>query len=202
MDLLSKVNIRKCILNKRHLCDSETSLKWNNSIFTKLVSSVFYKKSTVIFISVSFEDEVDTHQIINRAISDGKIICVPRIQSKTTGIEIFKINSLLELRLGYYGILEPLEMCSEVDSKNIDLIIMPGVAFDRHGGRVGYGAGFYDIFLNKMNRKVDKIALAYKFQVLDEVPMNELDVTIDGIITEEEIILADKHTFSGLNHKL
>ncbi|MBK5243375.1 5-formyltetrahydrofolate cyclo-ligase [Clostridium sp.] len=202
MDLLSKVNIRKCILNKRQLCDSETSMKWNKSIFTKLVNSEFYKKSTVIFIFVSFEDEVDTHQIINRAISDGKIICVPRIQSKATGIEIFKINSLTELRPGYYGILEPLERCPEVDSKNIDLIIMPGVAFDRHGGRVGYGAGFYDIFLNKMNRRVDKIALAYQFQVLNEVPMNELDVTIDGIITEEEIILIDKHKFSGLNHKL
>lgn len=72
---------------------------------------------------------------------------------------------------------------------------MPGVAFDRHGGRVGYGAGFYDIFLNKMNRSVDKIALAYQFQVLNKVPMNEMDVVIDGIITEEEIIFVDKHNF-------
>jgi len=197
MDLLSKRNIRKCILNKRQLCDSETNMKWNNSIFTKLVNSEFYKKASVIFIFVSFGGEVDTHQIITRAISDGKIICVPRIQSKATGIEVFKINGLAELKPGYYDILEPLEKCPEVDSENIDLIIMPGVAFDRLGGRVGYGAGFYDIFLNKMNRKVDKIALAYQFQVLDEVPMNELDATIDGIITEAEIILIDYISFQA-----
>ena len=149
------------------------------------------------FTFVSFGGEVNTHQIINRAISDGKIICVPKIQSKITGIEIFKINSLAELKSGYYGILEPLEKCPKVDSKNIDLIIMPGVAFDRQGGRIGYGAGFYDRFLSEMNRKVNKIALAYNLQVLDEVPVTELDVLIDGIITEEEIIQMDKHDLSS-----
>ena len=70
-------------------------------------------------------------------------------------MQIFKINSLAQLKPGYYGILEPLEQCQEIDGKNIDLIIMPGVSFDRKGGRVGYGAGFYDKFLSMMNRKVD-----------------------------------------------
>mgnify|MGYP001592007099 CR=1 FL=1 len=195
MDLISKVNIRKSILNQRQLYDSETRMKWNDSIFTKLINSEFYKKATVIFIFVNFGNEVNTHQIINRAISDNKIICVPRIPSKATGIEIFKINNLSELKSGYYGILEPLENCPKVAIENVDLIIMPGVAFDRHGGRIGYGAGFYDKFLNKTNKKIDRIALAYQFQVLDEVPMNELDATIDGIITEEEIIMIDNTSF-------
>ena len=196
MALLSKEDIRKFILSKREIYDSETKLRWNNSIFTKLVNSEFYKKASVIFTFVSFGGEVDTHEIINRALSDGKIICVPKIKSKLTGIEIFRINSLAELKPGYYGILEPLEKCPKVDSKNIDLVIMPGVAFDRQGGRIGYGAGFYDRFLSEMNRKVDKLALSYCFQVLENVPIDEFDVPIDGIITEKEIILFYPHGIS------
>jgi 5-formyltetrahydrofolate cyclo-ligase len=69
---------------------------------------------------------------------------------------------------------------------------MPGAAFDRYGGRVGYGMGYYDRFLTKMNRDVDKIALAYDFQVLDKVPMEKRDIRINGIITESKLILADK----------
>ncbi len=188
MALLSKEDIRNYILSKREICDSETRIKWDNNIFDKVINSEFYKKASIIFIFVSFKNEVNTHQIINRSISDGKIICVPKIQSKEKGIEIFRINSLAEVKPGYYGILEPLERCPEVDSKSIDLILMPGVAFDRHGGRVGYGAGFYDRFLSKINIEIDKVALSYNFQLLNNVPMNKLDVFIDGIITEEEII--------------
>lgn len=188
MDMLSKENIRKFILCKRDIYDSETRLKWDNSIFTRLVNSEFYKKASVIFIFVSFKSEVDTHKIIIRAISDGKIICVPKIHSRSEGMMVFRINSLAELKPGYHGILEPLDKCPEVDSTKIDLIIMPGVAFDKYGGRVGYGAGFYDRFLSEINIDVDKIALSYHFQILDNVPMNKEDVPIDGIITEEEII--------------
>lgn len=65
---------------------------------------------------------------------------------------------------------------------------MPGIAFNKSGGRVGYGKGFYDVFFRKLNKRVDKIALAYDFQILSKVPMNEYDVKIDGIITNEQII--------------
>ena len=115
------------------------------------------------------------------------------IFNKLVTSEFYKKASVIFIFVSFE--LEPLEKCPKIDSKNIDLIIMPGVAFDRHGGRIGYGAGFYDRFLNKMNRKVDKIAIDYNFQVLDEVPMNELDEPIDGIITEEEISLFMKQAF-------
>jgi 5-formyltetrahydrofolate cyclo-ligase len=69
---------------------------------------------------------------------------------------------------------------------------MPGVAFDRRGGRVGYGAGFYDKFISKLGRHVDKIALAYHMQLLDSVPMDEYDEKIDGIITNEEFLTINK----------
>jgi 5-formyltetrahydrofolate cyclo-ligase len=95
---------------------------------------------------------------------------------------------LSELEPGYFGVPEPVDKCPEVDTGDIDLVIMPGIAFDREGGRIGYGGGFYDRFLIKMERKVDRIAPAYDFQVVDEVPVDLWDIRIDGIITNREII--------------
>lgn len=187
MDFLNKKDIRKHILGRRDKVELDIRREWDKGIFSKLIYSEFYKNAKIIFAFVSFESEVDTHQIINQALKDSKTICVPRIESKERGMEIFKINSLDELETGYFGILEPKKSCPSIDPQKIDLILMPGVAFDREGGRVGYGKGFYDNFLRKMNKKVDKIALAYDFQLLDKVPMDEFDVRIDGVITEQQL---------------
>ncbi|MDI3534502.1 MAG: 5-formyltetrahydrofolate cyclo-ligase [Thermosediminibacterales bacterium] len=191
MDLKTKKEVRKYILHKRDLLDTNTKKEWDDQIFKKLVNSEFYKNAGTIFTFVSFGSEVDTHRFINYALKDEKIICVPKILSKERGIEVFKINSLKDLEPGHYGILEPKEHCHKINSEDIDLILMPGLAFDREGGRIGYGAGYYDKFLMKMRKKVKKIALAYDFQLFCRVSTDELDVKIDGIITNKEIVIFD-----------
>lgn len=188
MNLLSKTTLRKLVLEKRDAVAVDTRKKWDEEVIKRIIHSEFYINSSSIFTFVSFGSEVNTHQIINLALNDNKIIYVPKIKSKEKGIEIFRINSLSDLKPGYFGILEPSENCSAADSSDIDLILMPGVAFDRQGGRLGYGAGFYDRFLTKMNKKITKIALAYQLQVVDSVPMESSDVRIDGIITNEEFM--------------
>ncbi|HEX9026827.1 MAG TPA: 5-formyltetrahydrofolate cyclo-ligase [Clostridium sp.] len=188
MNLEDKECIRRIILDQREKVDTCIRSEWDKNIFLKLINSEFYINANVIFTFVSFKSEVDTHQIIKYALQSNKTVYVPKIESKERGIEIFKIDNLEELKIGYFGILEPQASCQAVDSNNIDLILLPGIAFDRLGGRVGYGKGFYDAFLRKMNKRVDKIALAYDFQILSKVPMNELDVKIDGIITNDQII--------------
>ena len=191
MDIQTKLHIRKQILEQREEIDINIRSQWDEDIFNNLINSEFYKNANTIFAFVSFRSEVDTHKIIKYAIKDQKTICVPRIKSKQKGLEIFKIDSFDQLKKGYFNILEPLESCPAIDSKNIDLILMPGAAFDRQGGRLGYGAAFYDRFLCNMDNKVNKIAIAYNFQVLDNIPMDEHDVRIDGIVTEEEVILTN-----------
>jgi 5-formyltetrahydrofolate cyclo-ligase len=188
MDIPLKQDIRKKILDHREAIDTDIRKQWDENILNNLIKSDWYKKANTIFAFVSFKSEADTHKIIKYSIQDQKTVCVPRIKSKQKGIEIFKIDSFDQLENGYFGILEPIESCPVINSKDIDLILMPGVAFDRQGGRVGYGAGFYDRFLSNMNNNVDKIAVAYHFQILDNIPMDEHDVRIDGIVTEEESI--------------
>lgn len=186
---MEKKEIRKKILEYRETIDVNERQRWDEIIFNRLINSELYKGASTIFTFASFKSEVDTHKIIEYAINDKKTICVPKIESKEKGIEIFKIEGFNQLKKGYFGILEPIESCPPVDSNDLDLILMPGVAFDRSGGRLGYGAAFYDRFLSNMNKKVRKIAIAYHFQVLQDIPMYEHDVRIDGIITEEETIL-------------
>jgi len=188
MNIQDKKDIRDKILKQRETIDVDTKNQWDDNIFNNLVNSELYKKAKTIFAFVSFKSEVDTHRIIKRAFEDKKIICVPKIESKQKGMEAVKINGFDQLKEGYFGILEPVEGCPAIDNKAIDLIFVPGVAFDKQGGRLGYGAAFYDRFLANIDESVEKIAIAYNFQILDHIPMDEHDVRIDGVITEEKII--------------
>lgn len=191
MDLYNnKVYIRKSVIEKRDSITIDIKKEWDECILKKLIDSKSYKDSLVLFTFVSFGSEVDTHKIISYALNDGKIVYVPKIKSKDKGIEIFRINTLSDLKPGYFNILEPLENCPVGNIKDIDLILIPGIAFDRNGGRIGYGAGFYDRFLTNINSAVPKLALAYQFQILGEVPMTELDVKVGGIISNKELITA------------
>lgn len=189
---LNKKEIRKSIIDKRDLINLNTKNEMDNKIFLKLINSEYYKKSKVIFAFVSFGSEVDTKKFIEYAINDNKTICVPKVKSREIGMELFIIKGLQDLLPGFYGILEPVETCSMMDNDSIDFILMPGVAFDRDGGRIGYGGGFYDRFLSKLAKKIDKIAIAYEFQIIDNIPMTKLDISIDRIITENEIITFTK----------
>jgi len=187
MEFKTKKEIREFVKKKRDEIREEDRKAWDERIFSHLISSSFYKNAKVIFVFVSFGSEVDTHRIIHRALADNKVVGVPRIPSKERGIEVYRIEGFHDLEERYYKILEPKEHCSPIAPEEIDLILMPGLAFDLQGGRVGYGAGFYDRFLHRLQRPVDKIALAYQFQVFDKVPFDAFDVRIDGIITEEGV---------------
>jgi len=189
MTLFSKKEYRDEVFKLQSQVPADIRAQWDKIILDKLINSDYYKNSSVIFTFVSFRDEVDTHSFIEYALKDGKSICVPKVPSKKQGMEVYVINSLEDLKEGYFGILEPMSHCTKVLPEDIDFIVMPGVAFDREGGRVGYGAGFYDRFLAGLTKQVPKIALAYELQLYEKVPTDEFDIKIDGIITNEDSII-------------
>lgn len=152
-------------------------------IFHLVTESEEYKKAGVIFIYVSYNHEADTHSIICRALKDNKTVCVPKIISKLHGMKAVQIKSFKELKPGAYGILEPENNCG-IDAENIDLVILPGLAFDADGGRLGYGAGFYDRFLCGLRDDAKLIGIGYKFQIVNKVPMESYDHRIHRIITD------------------
>lgn len=184
----NKKEIRKLMREKRALLTKEEREKLDSAIFEKVINSKEYKESKNIFVFVSYDTEIDTHRIIKQALKDEKVLCVPRVISKEEGMIIAQIKSFDELEPGAYGILEPGDNTFKVDETLIDVAYLPGLAFDKLGGRVGYGGGFYDRFLRKSRKDCKKIGLAYSFQVLEKVPMQQnaeyVDEYIDGIITD------------------
>lgn len=185
---LSKSELRSVAEDSRASLDEQKKNIMDENIFKRLIDHDLFKEAKSIFIYVSFGGEVDTHRIIKYALEKEKEVYVPKIFSKSDGIQLLKLDDLASLAPGYYGILEPPASSERVTIADIDLIIMPGLAFDMRGGRVGYGGGFYDKLLTDNITTVNKIALAYEFQIFDRVPSDKWDEKVDIIITEENII--------------
>ena len=184
--------LRKEILTKRKNIDIVEKEKMDRKICNKFYESKYYRDAKNIFIYISYDSEINTKEIINKALIDNKKIYVPRTEFKTRLMDAVKITSLDNLIESEYGILEPSAEEPHIDPNVLDLIVVPGVAFDRNGGRMGYGAGFYDRYFKKISedkmKKIVKLALAYDFQILEDVPMDEQDVPVNYIITEKEFI--------------
>lgn len=180
----SKKEVRKIIKERRAFLTEEKRKNLDKLIFEKVIASKEYKDAECIFIFVSYDSEVDTHNIIKQAIKDGKKLCVPKVISLEEGMIIVQIKSFEDLESGAYGILEPKDNTLKIDESLIDVSYLPGLAFDRKGGRVGYGGGFYDRFIGKTREDSKKIGIGYSFQILEEVPMDAHDKFIDGIITD------------------
>lgn len=182
---MNKKELRKHIISRRDEISVEDRKYKDKLIFNKTIELKEFINAKSIFIFVSFGSEVDTHEIIKHALTLGKKISIPLVNKESKTMEAREISSLEDMKEGYYGILEPSENALVMNPGEIDLIIMPGVAFDLKGGRIGYGAGFYDKFLVKVPSATPKIALAYDMQRVEEVPMDTYDVKIDGVITED-----------------
>ncbi|WP_040215154.1 5-formyltetrahydrofolate cyclo-ligase [Clostridium polynesiense] len=195
MNNLSKKDVRKKIIAQRDILSEEEIRERSEIIKNKLFDIDEYKNAKNIFLFTSFGSEVDTHEIIRQALRQGKRVAVPRVNKETKLMEAKIIDNLEDMAEGYYGILEPSEAAEEMSPESIDLIIMPGVAFDLKGGRIGYGAGFYDKFLKEVSESTPKIAIAYELQLIEEVPMESYDVRIDGVITEKRITIFKKSSF-------
>lgn len=179
---IDKSYIRKVIRKERNNLTKSKREELDNIIFEKVLYSKEYNSAKSLFIFVSFETEVDTHKIIRRALEDGKDVSVPKTISREQGMAAVRISNFSELKSGAYGILEPENIDLKVEESSIDLCYIPGIAFDKNGGRVGYGGGYYDRFLKKVRKDSKKIALAYSFQILDMVPREKHDILMDGII--------------------
>lgn len=188
----AKKILRKEILKKRENIDKVKKENMDTEILNSFYKSKYYNEAINIFIYISYGSEINTRDIINRALKEKKRIYVPRTEFKTRTMDAVEISSLDNLIESSYGILEPSKNEPCIDPNELDLIVVPGVAFDRNGGRMGYGAGFYDRYFSKINKnnigRITKLALAYDFQVTDEVPMGELDVPVDYVLTEKEFI--------------
>ena len=190
--LSEKAMLRKEVLGARDLVSPEVRAKKSLAIMERLFKLDDFRPARILHIFVSFGSEVSTELIIKRSLEIGKRVVVPIIDYKSRRLTLSEIEDYdLDLRPGHWGILEPRnEAVRAVDLDQLDLILIPGVAFDKAGHRLGHGAGYYDKLLAGCKERPLAMALAYEMQVVDDVPVMEYDVKIDGVITEERVIRA------------
>ena len=147
-----------------------------------------YQQAQTVLFYLDVRSEVRTRNDLANALASGKKIVVPYCVEGE--LELFHLEHTDELSVGMYRILEPKPelrtvAAKRVDVSEIDLIIVPGVAFDRRGGRTGHGKGYYDKMLEHARPDTPLVALAFECQLFDEIPMQDHDVFMDQVITEK-----------------
>lgn len=143
-----------------------------------------------IGITISRSPEVDTLQIIRKAWDLGKQVAIPKCNPQTRELVFRTFTRFSELEMVYSGLYEPIvSMTKEVPSDDLDLLIVPGLAFTRKGFRLGFGGGYYDRYLGE--NKAQTISLAFSQQLVAELPVEPHDLPVSKIITEEEVIVCE-----------
>ena len=184
--MLDKGHLRKIMLDRRNkLSDEEIMVKSQKIMDLFFALEQFSKAKTVMFY-VDAKNEVRTKEAIIKALKLNKRVVVPKVY-KQKGLKAIEIKGLDELCLGAFDILEPIHD-KQVPPKDIDLAVVPGVAFDEDGYRLGYGGGYYDNFLPQLRAGVKKVAIAFNIQVLKGVPREKHDVRMDFITTENGVL--------------
>ncbi|MBM9512647.1 5-formyltetrahydrofolate cyclo-ligase [Desulfogranum marinum] len=163
--------------------------KNKSDLISDIFIDIFGLQSTkCFFVYVDYRSEVQTNKIIDFILQQGGIVCVPAVVSQRAKMVAVQIKSpAIDLAPGFKGILEPLpELLHHciVDAENIDVAVIPGIAFDKNGGRIGYGGGYYDRFLQNDAPQALRVGLAYKLQMISTIPMESHDIFMDYIICE------------------
>lgn len=179
-----KNQLKASIIEKRNSLRKVEISEKSNKIRNNLFNLDSYKKSKTIMFFVSFNSEVDTHHMIKEALKN-KTIIVPKVMHhEIEPSVIIDFDNLIPS--GKFSVLEPIETM-KVAYKNIDLVLVPGIVFDKEGHRIGYGFGYYDKFLKKVPKTI-KIGLAFDFQVVDKIPREMHDVPVDMVVTEKGVV--------------
>lgn len=162
----------------------------SRQIVARFMALPEYQAAATVLFYLDVRSEVRTRHSLEEALQSGKRIIVPYCVDGE--LELFHLEHMEELAVGMYKILEPKTELRTVAAKSvpvaeIDLIMVPGVAFDRRGGRTGHGKGYYDKLLEHARPTTPLVALAFECQMFPEIPMQDHDVFMDKVITESAV---------------
>ncbi|MCM2531640.1 5-formyltetrahydrofolate cyclo-ligase [Neobacillus pocheonensis] len=161
---------------------------YSYKIATKLYDDLNWKEAKVIGITVSKAPEVDTYQIIRKAWELGKQVVVPKCYPKEKKLSFRTLTKFSQLESVFYGLLEPIVVeTNEVEPSQIDLLIVPGLAFTKKGYRIGFGGGYYDRFLKGFSGET--ISLAFTHQIVPNFDVEVHDIPVSKIITNHEVLM-------------
>jgi 5-formyltetrahydrofolate cyclo-ligase len=177
--------LRREVISRRDALPEPTRAAASLAIAERVVALPEAGEAVSVMLFWSFGSEVDTAPLIERWTAQGTTVALPRIEGSDVVPVAFVPGAAM--REASFGAMEPAEG-RVLDPSELDLVVVPGVAFDRTGNRVGYGAGYYDRFLRRTREGVPAVAIAFALQVVPEVPAGRTDRRVDAIVTEAEVI--------------
>jgi 5-formyltetrahydrofolate cyclo-ligase len=162
----------------------------SRAIFARVSALAEYRAAQTVMYYVAMPVEVQTRKALLAALRSNQRIVVPYCEDRQ--LALFRLESMDELEPGTLNIPEPKRRLRSVPEKQVevtelDVVIVPGVAFDRSGGRLGHGKGYYDRLLARADPKTRRIAVAYECQMFPHIPMSKHDVVMDKVVTERAV---------------
>jgi 5-formyltetrahydrofolate cyclo-ligase len=196
---MPKKSIRSELLARRRHLSLETCLTLSLRIQERFLSSAEFENAVGLAIYSPVWSEVFTEEIFRAARRAGKRTAYPRVHEQS--LEFIEVTDLRELVPGRFGIPEPAK-APAVPLAELDLVVVPGVAFDSTGHRLGYGAGFYDRVLHGCENRGLLAGLCFEFQVLDKLPAEDHDVRMDMVVSEESTYRFDHRDSRSTNKQM
>ena len=181
---LKKQKLREETLKKLRDIPKAEKKKRVEELKNKLFSLEEFKKAKCVMFYLSKHYEIDTHEMVDEAIAMGKKVVVPITLKEENTLKPSELKDReKELIKGHYGIHQPgEEHIRPVPLEEVDVMVVPGLAFDKNGHRLGHGGGYYDRFLEKAPPSVFTVGLAFDFQLVDELPLHATDIPIDKVL--------------------
>lgn len=204
--LLKKNECRKANKEKISLLDENKKKLFSEKASLIFTSSSLYKSSSLILSYNALPSEISTEKINEKTLEDKKLLAFPRVHKNTEDMDFYFCSSLenkkLSFEKGSFGISEPLENNKNILKKefftkeNTVTVIVPGLAFDKNGGRLGKGKGFYDRYIKKLYQMAGQnslniflLGMAFFCQIEKSLPLEDHDILMNGLLTEKELII-------------
>jgi 5-formyltetrahydrofolate cyclo-ligase len=183
-----KQELRMEFQKKRLNLDPDLAMSWSEEAQAHLTGSDSFARAGVLALYAAFNKEVSLDRVFEEARRRDKETLFPRMGAESGEMSFYPVKDFSEMRKNSFGILEPSEKAGEAALTDIDLILVPGVAYDRAGWRLGMGGGYYDRALGKMRKDTESIGVAYSIQLAESLPHDDYDRRVSLIVTEKGFI--------------
>ena len=188
----AKLAARQAMMAARDALPAAARLAASAAITARIAALPSFIAARTVLLTLPFRSEWDTLPLVEEALAAGKTVAAPRVNRATRMLDLHSLSeSARALLPGAFGIPEPAATADRVPPESVEWVLVPGVAFDRTGRRLGYGGGYYDRLLPLLGRAT-RVAGAFDLQLVDRVPWAPHDVCVDVIVTESQTLAIER----------
>ena len=182
-----KKEIRRQVLARREELGHNARQEKSQQIVKHLLSLSELLQAQTVMLFMDFRNEVETGQLVDYVLETGQCLILPRCAPQGQ-LDLYLVQNLAEdIEFGKWAIREPKMDLPSILPEAIDFVLVPGVAFDKEGNRLGYGGGYYDRFMKKLRPHVPRVAVAFDCQIVDSIPTGPYDQKITKLVTEQGV---------------